>query len=331
LIGDTNQLPPVGHGAPLRDLIAAGVPCGELREIRRNSGTIVKACAAIRDGKPVKTDEQLRPADGRNMKLVDGGKGKQAQQAILELLGKLSRRYDPTWDCQVICAVNAKSDLSRKTLNELLQAELNPDGKRIKGSPFRVGDKVVCLKNGFVPTIEVDHSSPDEVIENDDGGVYVANGEVGRVLAVDEKLTVMEFAAPRRVVRVPRGQAKDDADGEDESGTGCNFDLAYAISCHKSQGSEFPVVIVALDEYPGARRVCSREWIYTAISRAKELCLLVGKGATIKSVCRRSALDKRKTFLRERVEDGLQENADPGEGIAECCTERDPEPVEADS
>jgi exodeoxyribonuclease V alpha subunit len=77
--------------------------------------------------------------------------------------------------------------------------------------------------------------------------------------------------------------------------------LAYAISGHKSQGSEWPIVLVMLDDYPGAKMVQSRQWLYTAVSRAKKLCLLIGRAATANEMCGRDALFRRKTFLRERI------------------------------
>ena len=94
------------------------------------------------------------------------------------------------------------------------------------------------------------------------------------------------------MIKIPRGE---------EGGSGCSWDLAYGTSCHKAQGSEWPVVFVVLDEYPGARRVCSREWLYTGMSRAKVACFLVGKLGTAHGMIRREAIRKRKTFLKELI------------------------------
>ena len=293
IVADTNQLPPVGHGAPVRDMIAAGVPYGELREIFRNSGAIVRACAAIRDGQPWEPDGTLDAAAGKNLGLIPAHNGAVAADRIVSALKGIGRdtTLDPVWDCQVIVAVNKKSPLSRVILNQRLQAELNPHGKQARGSPFRAGDKIVCLKNGFLPLVDGNDGTAEAT---EDGKVFVANGELGRVQDVFEKLTVAEFSGPKRVVKIPRG-----TDGDGDSDTGCQFDLGYAVTCHKMQGSECPVVLVALDEYPGARMVCGREWLYTAISRAKKACLLVGKVSTAKSMCLRVALEKRKTLLTE--------------------------------
>ena len=281
LLGDVNQLPPVGHGAPLRDMIAAGVPYGELTEIKRNSGGIVEACAAIRQGKSW--------SEGDNLTVHEVGKPDLQTAVLIEKLAiQKELGLDPVWDCQTLVAVNEKSKLSRKEINKVLQAELNPL-PAVKNCPFRVNDKIVNLKNGFFPAIE--DSETDEADTNDRDEVYVANGELAKVLEIGDKFYVVEVLSPKRVIRIPRGQ-KD---------TGCSWDLGYALSVHKSQGSEWPVVFVMIDEYPGAKMVCSREWIYTAISRAKKQCVLIGKKAVADSMCKRTAIDKRKTFLRELI------------------------------
>ena len=77
--------------------------------------------------------------------------------------------------------------------------------------------------------------------------------------------------------------------------------LAYAVTCHKAQGAEWPFVIVALDDAYGARMVTTREWLYTAISRAKRVCFLVGKRSSVDDMCHRVGLDRRKTFLTESI------------------------------
>lgn len=290
LVGDVHQLPPVGHGAPLRDLIAAGVPYGELTEIKRNSGGIVEACAAIRDGEKWDGGDNLEITDSRTPPEQIGHMLRSIHQAT-------QRGLDPVWDCQILVAVNARSPLSRKILNERLQHELNPNPK-VPGTPFRVADKIVCLKNGRYPVIDLDADAE----QTDDGEVYVANGELASIEAIESGYLVASLANPKRIIRIPRGKASsDDGDDEKAASTGCSWDLGYALSVHKSQGSEWPVSIVMLDEYPGARMVCSREWLYTAISRAKELCVMVGRKATADSMCRRVAIGKRKTFLRELI------------------------------
>lgn len=324
-VGDVNQLPPVGHGAPLRDLIAAGIPSGELVVIQRNSGGIVEACAAIRDGK--KWD------CGDNLKILPEPSPEDQLAAVVATIHQSGNRgLDKIWDCQVLVAVNAKSKLSRKAINKVLQDELNIDGESRPGCVFRVRDKVVCLKNGDYTLTSLGDDAADAQL-NDRGEVRVANGELGEVVAVEDKSMIVKLTGPTRVVRVPRGQAskfddpladQDDAgnsDGGDGVGgsdngsddkptaTGCSWDLGYALSVHKAQGSEVPVAIVVLDEYPGARQICDRSWLYTAISRAKKCCVLVGMKSTADAMCRRVNIGKRKTFLRELVLRGLADQA----------------------
>lgn len=315
-VGDVNQLSPVGHGAPLRDIIRAGVPYGELTEIHRNAGMIVRACAAIREGKRFETEpHQLDIETGHNLAVA----AVQDQRAgMMYTVNRLAEKYgfDKVWDFQILAAVNKKSPLSRRDLNKLLQAELNPSPV-IDGSPFRLNDKVVNTKNGWYRTAKITDQDEldDDVDEFDDAPnqpnfeVYVANGEIGRVVDIAEKTLTVQLDSPRRIVVVPRGKpveekdddAPADDDAADKTNTGCKWDLAYCLSVHKSQGSEFPVVLVMLDEYSGARRVTSREWLYTAISRAKKACVLIGNVETAYRMIKRVALGDRKTLLAETI------------------------------
>jgi ATP-dependent exoDNAse (exonuclease V) alpha subunit len=108
------------------------------------------------------------------------------------------------------------------------------------------------------------------------------------------------------VVKIPRGKATESGDGdepvgEEKTATGCSWDLGYCLSVHKFQGSEIPWAIIVGDEYPGAKRLCDRAWIYTAISRAKHRCILIGKKTTFDGMCRKQSLAARKTLLKERI------------------------------
>lgn len=305
-LGDPDQLSPVGPGAPLRDMIAAGVPCGHLTEIQRNAGDIVKTCAAIRDKKPF---DILPAIDLYGKHNLAGWEARSPEMLVSELKKAIrdaeTEGHDPIRDVQIVVPVNDKSPVGRKPLNRILQSHLNPTGATVHGSPFRVGDKIICLSNGMVPAIQAE--SRDE-----QGRVRVANGEQAIVMEVAVNYTVARMEAPERIVRIPRGQKQE---GE----SGCDWDLAYAISVHKSQGSEFPVVLVVIDSYPGAVRLCDRHWIYTAISRAKTYCVLIGNIAVAKGMPQKSWMWRRKTFLVEdlresRLGDFLHE-------WDQCCNE----------
>lgn len=330
LIGDPYQLPPVGHGAPLRDLIAAGIPCGELTEIRRNAGLIVRACAAIKDGKRFDTAEKYDPEAGDNLRHFETIDENETLETVEELLLRFqeSRTFNPVWQTQVIVAVNDKGKCSRRIINDRLQKLLNSDGFRAAPNPFAIGDKVICLKNGRYSRVKEPAENANPRDPNSytakrtilpGGGVggpeehYVANGEIGRVVAVNANVFIARFSEDDALVKVVVGKKKeadngdstkrgdgtgDEGDGADK-GRGCNFDLAYAITCHKAQGSEAPCVIVVIDEAGG--RVASREWVYTAISRARDLCVTVGRRGTLDKQAKRITLKARKTFLAELV------------------------------
>jgi ATP-dependent exoDNAse (exonuclease V) alpha subunit len=189
-----------------------------------------------------------------------------------------------------------------------LQTELNSN-PAVTNSPFRVGDKIVNTKNGFFPSIDYDPADP-ETATNDRGEVYVANGELAEVLEVDEKLVIARIDSPRRTIKIPRGKQQEASESEagdpisgDENtpATGCSWDLGYALSVHKSQGSEWPTVVVMLDNSAGAKMVCDRAWLYTAISRAKDKCVLVGRKSTAERFCRFNKMHHRKTLLKERI------------------------------
>lgn len=299
--GDVNQLPPVGRGAPLRDFIKVGLPYGELTEIHRNAGTIVRACHAIKDGRPFPVDSTLDPeaAPPRNLAMIHASKST-TKAKLLELIEQFKNdpSIDPIWDVQVLVAVNKKSELSRQKLNEELQLLLNPAGQSVQGSPFRVGDKVMVSKNSFFS------DAADQ-----DTKQWIANGDFGRVLEVHEKKTIVEFSNPRRVVLVPRGKQEKASTNDEDEGTGCDLILGYAATVHRYQGSSAPIIVVPVDEYPGATGsigICDRNWLYTAISRAEKLCFLVGAMRTCRAICNRVYITRRKTYLVEDIAANLE-------------------------
>jgi exodeoxyribonuclease V alpha subunit len=329
LVGDPYQLPPVGHGAPLRDLIAAGIPTGELTEIERQgkkANMIVQACAAIKSGRRFETCARWEPEVGRNLKLIEAADSEVAIEKLKTVLTafRASGKFNPVWEVQVLVPINEKSQLSRVRLNGILQGLLNPSGEqneedRQHANPtFRVNDKIICLRNTFLslvvpnPDLRSDWAEIYEPAKDDYGQAlqpaFLANGDVGRVIAVSPTVVVAKFSNPDRVIRVPTGKRKrgDQASGEetgaastagDMTGSGSDFALAYAITGHKSQGSEWGCAIVMIDDQGGF--VASREWVYTVISRATRLTILIGKRATIDRQCKRVTLAQRKTFLKE--------------------------------
>ncbi len=320
-VGDPYQLPPVGHGAPLRDLLAAGLPQGELVEVRRNAGGIVRACAAIKAGTPVVFSDRidLEAADQKNIRLIECGQVETA--GVIEDVITSLKRFNPVWETQIITALNDKSDTSRKKLNERFGKLLNPDGKAARGNPFRVGDKIICTRNTRLKTVEPVGKLGRPGMDDDAGYYidrpfkyagcltpewYVANGEIGRVVAVGEKHTIARFGGvdvPLVKITVGKAQkSEDDADGggtqlATSGGGSADFDPAWAITVHRSQGSEWPCVICVIDD--AASMIADRNFWYTAISRARSMCLVIGPRGVFDRQRVRQALTRRRTFLPE--------------------------------
>jgi len=300
VVGDPYQLAPVGHGAPLRDLIAAQVPCGELTEIRRNAGRIVRTCHELKDGKPFHASPALDLDVGENLILIDAKHASTQVEVLIAELTKLrdAGEVDIVRDVQILCTVNEKSDIGRVKLNKRLQEFFNP-GESIENCPFRIGDKVICLKNTWMKR----EGKAEEIgVEQDDFDqepgrekeVYVSNGDVGFIESMTATEAIVEFSNPKRLVRTYlRGKS-------------CVIDLAYAITVHKSQGSEWPIVFVMADSSAGANWVACRELWYTAISRASRYCVVIGEKKTVDAQCRKVSLSKRKTFLREKAEEAME-------------------------
>lgn len=315
-VGDPYQLPPVGHGAPLRDLIDSGVvPTGELTEVRRNAGAIVRACVAIKAGLPVEFSGRIDPdaADPLNFKSVECDQA-EVPELVEKILESLTR-FDRAWETQVIVPLNEKSEASRVKLNERLGKLLNPDGRSARGNPFRVNDKVICLRNTRLkPVMPLARFGRPEMAADagnyqptqaPDGSAewYVANGEIGRVVAVNEKVSVVRFGGSDStdipLVNVPVGKKRQEGDDDGPEGSASDFDLAWAITVHKSQGSEWPCVVCVVDD--AGQAIADRNYWYTAVSRARRLGIVVGPRGVFDRQAKRVSMVKRRTFLSEMV------------------------------
>lgn len=303
-IGDPGQLPPVGAGAPLRDMISFMPSLGELTEVRRNSGQIVSSGQQIRQGKRFDTNDEIDLSIGHNLLFIETPGIPSAIASIRGQIDEANRRgHDRLWDVQVIAQVNKKSSLSTSELNKILQNDLNPgEGE------FRVGDKVMNTQNGWA-TLYKKHPYPvsDDAMVNKAGEVYVANGEMGEVIELHGKYMVVRMQDPHRVVMAPTWEKDPDSESDESSS---KFVLAYAITTHKSQGAQWPVVIGVIDSYQGARRLMDRSLIYTLISRASSYCVLIGEKEIACKAVRKSHIWDRKTFLKERFNEFVTAEVD---------------------
>jgi exodeoxyribonuclease V alpha subunit len=313
LVGDPYQLPPVGHGAPLRDLIAADIPCALLTEVQRNAGAIVKACAAIKDDKPFDVWGFAKEEEGHNLVCPFFSAIMTPRSCLKKILEAMPQKgINPTWDCQVICPRNDGPEVGRHSLNLYLQDLLNPMpvGKEFLAHKhgFRRKDKVIWRENQSVKAMELpDDGRPEDRVDSYVVGsedFRIANGDMGVIKAVSDKAAIVLFSCPDRMVRIPLGKGKQGNEYDDRpasNGDGKRkakgLELGYAITGHLSQGSEWPVAIVVAD--PLAGFVGCREWVYTAISRGKRFTFIVGQPQVLQLQAGRSTLGKRKTFLRE--------------------------------
>lgn len=281
LVGDQEQLPSVGAGAVLRDLLASKkIPHVELTEIHRNAGDIVKASHRIKQGLPYAPSPQLDPANGLNLRHIERRDPAGILGTIQEIVvNRMSARgFDPIWDVQVISPTNKRTILSCKSINGMLQQLLNPNVEDQQKSPFFPGDKVIQTKNTRVQSsIEIG----GQEMEIDE---YVVNGDLGQILAVDEFLQV-NFLYPDRKAKLSKKEN--------------HLLLAYCITCHRMQGSEAPVVIIPV--HKSFNFFMNRPWIYTAISRAQFLCITVGQFEAIEAAIKKSAAEMRVTRLKERM------------------------------
>jgi len=282
LVGDHYQLPSVGAGAILRDLIASGrIPCTELTEIQRNSGDIVKACHKIKDGNYYQPSKKLGPESGLNLRHIECRSIERIQEIIRQLVcGRMVERgFNPIWEVQVLSPTNTRTGLSCEALNSILQAELNSNPK-LEKTIFRVDDKVIQTKNEKIKTPIGDEE-------------FIVNGDMGSILDISlkRKQIIVKFENPDRTVVIPlRGKNN-------------NLLLAYCITVHRFQGSEAPVVIIPV--HSGFNFFINRPWIYTAISRAQSICITVGEFSAIEKAIDTEMVLHRKTFLKEKLLGGI--------------------------
>lgn len=249
LVGDVFQLPPVGPGNVLADLIASkAVPSFELTEIFRQAqeSPIVMNAHRVRSGRlPDLTGKNMADTDTEFSFIEQIDPVRAAETAVSLCAEELPHRFqlDPVRDIQVLTPMH-KGQAGTIHLNQMLQQALNPNDGRThpkKARGFRIGDKVMHLKNNYQKE--------------------VFNGDIGAVIAVDDE----------------DGQLLVDYDGRDVAYEFEELDeltLAYAISVHKSQGSEYPAVIVLLLTEHFA--LLQRNLLYTAMTRGRRLVVLVG-------------------------------------------------------
>jgi exodeoxyribonuclease V alpha subunit len=270
LVGDVNQLPPVGAGNVLKDIIASrSIPVVELNEIFRQAreSMIVVNAHKVNDGKIPSLDA---PRPGDDFYFIEQEDPEEALKIIIELTKeRIPRRFgfDPVNDIQVLTPMN-KGIIGARNLNLELQRELNPGEAGLTASSriFRVNDKVMQIRNNY------------------DKEIF--NGDIGKLVRINPEVQ----------------EAVIDFDGRRVPYNFSDFDeivLAYAISVHKAQGSEYPAVIlpVLTQHY----MLLQRNLLYTGITRGRELVVLVGTKKALSICVNNKKTERRYTRLKQRI------------------------------
>jgi len=279
LVGDVNQLPSVGAGNVLRDIISSrAVPVVELNEIFRQAkeSLIIVNAHRINSG-------QIPPLKPSKEKLddfyfIEQEDPEEVLKTILDLVTKrIPQRFkvDPIDDIQVLTPMH-KGTVGASNLNMELQKSLNPsEDELIRGSrAFHARDKVMQIRNNY------------------DKDVF--NGDIGRIIRIDKENQEVTISFDGREVIY-------DYPDLDE------IVLAYAVSVHKSQGSEYPAVIIPLltQHYV----LLQRNLIYTAVTRGRKLVIIVGTKRALAIAVRNNKTEKRYTYLKDRLAQGLLPSA----------------------
>lgn len=287
MVGDVDQLPPVGAGNVLQDLIASGrIPVVELNRVFRQAmeSLIISNAHAIVGGQM----PELSKKDKDFFFLRDQNPF-HAGKTVVDLLSTRlpkSYGYSPMTDIQILCP-SRKGELGTVTINKLAQSVLNPKEKgkheaAYNGYILREGDKVMQVKNNY----DVAWSRPDET------GTGVFNGDVGTLMKVDPASGMLTVLFDDKLAVYSA-----EAAGE--------LELAYAVTVHKSQGSEFEAVIMPLLGVPPM--LSYRNLLYTGVTRAKKLLILVGSEAVVERMVENDRKTKRYSalhyFLRQDHEE----------------------------
>lgn len=276
IVGDADQLPSVAAGAVLRDLIESGViPVVSLTRVFRQvseSQIVHSAHAILRGEEPMGAEAATPNADFFVIERTDA---EQAAATIEELVkNRIPTRFglDPKSDVQVLCPMH-RGPCGTVLLNQRLQAVLNPNTQKlVRGTvEFRLGDRVMQLKNDY------------------DREVY--NGDQGRIVRLDEGAAKLAVEFDGRVVEYELGELD-------------NLALCYATTVHKSQGSEYPAVVIPL--LTSHFVMLSMNLVYTAVTRARRLCVLVCDKKALRIALSETRREFRHTRMRQRLREAVR-------------------------
>ena len=287
LVGDADQLPSVGAGNVLNDIINSDcIPVVKLETIFRqqSDSTIVVNAHHINKGEYPIIDNK-----SSDFFFMPRESAQEVTDTVTSLcLTRLPKAYgyNPLTDIQVLTPMR-RSSVGVNVFNEQLQRVLNPKKKgqaefTIGHTTFRTGDKVMQTKNNYDISWHI-KDYPTNV------GAGVFNGDIGYIIKIDteeEEITVI--FDDEKVVKYDRDSAEE-------------LELAYAMTIHKSQGSEFKAVIIPM--FPAAPMLQNRNLLYTAVTRARERVILVGREYIIKTMVDNISEQKRYSGLKRRLQE----------------------------
>ena len=281
-------------------MLAAGIPSFELKKIKRNAGKIVRACHAIKDGQLIAASPKLDLEEGANWRHFEIADDIAIQDAIETLVtGPVAREVDSiTDDVQIISPVNKRGLLSCEAMNARFRPIFNLSGAN-QDEPLVIGDKVVRTKNGKAKLVKREEDDDGEDPIDFDTETRIVNGDIGMIMDVQKKKLIVRFGYPTRTVELAIQPSQN------------YLKHAYALTGHKMQGSEAPVIILPLSRQFMRIPIINREWIYTAFSRAKKILITVGNMEVLRQGISRVSVHQRQTSLadlilenRKRKEDG---------------------------
>ena len=287
LVGDVNQLPSVGPGQVLQDLIASqAVPVVRLQKIFRQAGEsdIVVNAHRINRGEEIRLDNK-----SRDFFFLERNSIPVIYKHMVQLISEKLPPYVKAspFDIQVLTPMR-KGNLGVETLNRILQGQLNPPGEskrevQLGDTLYREGDKVMQTKNDYQLEWEVVSRYGIPI----DRGVGVFNGDMGMIREIDEsaRSVVVEYDEHRRVTFSFQQMEE--------------VELAYAITIHKSQGSEYPAVILPL--MGGPRMLFNRNLLYTGVTRARDCVTILGNRQVVREMIANESEAKRYTSLDKRI------------------------------
>lgn len=270
LVGDADQLPSVGAGNVLRDLIDSGmVPLTKLQTIFRQESQswIIRNAHRVNSGMPLETPEDGRTGD---FFFIESDTPEDVIAKMLELVSsRIPKKFhfDPMTEVQVLTPMR-RNQLGCENLNVILQEALNPGGPSLRrfGRQYKAGDRVLQVRNNY------------------DKDVF--NGDIGQIERIDtEALEVIVNYDGRRVT-----YAAEELD---------ELDLAYACTVHKSQGSEYPAVVLLMTTHHF--KLLQRNLLYTAMTRGRKLVCLVGSRKAVNMAIRNNHVSFRRTTLSDRL------------------------------